>query len=123
MYIPCGSTQLCVMSQNLPLRSPDKSEAPIEHDTRTNEDSRPLQRLACQPRLLRLRDAPRYLGMDKNRFNRQVRPWVTVIPIGRRGLAFDRLDLDAWVDDYKRCNGHPSARTEGAMSWQPTEWQ
>lgn len=31
-------------------------------------------------RLLRLRDAPRYLGMDKNRLNREVRPCVTVIP-------------------------------------------
>ena len=41
------------------------------------------------PRLLRLRDAPRYLGMDKNRFNRDVRPWVTVIPIGTQGVAFD----------------------------------
>src|SRR5215469_3008858 len=71
-------------------------------------------RQAVAPRLLRLRDAPRYLGMDKNRFNREVRPWVTTIPIGTRGVAFDRLDLDAWVDDYKRCNGHPPARSEGA---------
>jgi len=34
------------------------------------------------PRFLRLRDAPAYLGMDKNRFNREVRPTVTVIRIG-----------------------------------------
>jgi hypothetical protein len=26
------------------------------------------------PRLIRFRDAPRYLGMDKNRFNREVHP-------------------------------------------------
>ncbi|WP_244887552.1 hypothetical protein [Rickettsiella grylli] len=27
-----------------------------------------------QPRLIRLRDAPNYLGMDRNRFNNEVRP-------------------------------------------------
>ena len=26
------------------------------------------------PRIIRLRDAPAYLGMDKNRFNAEVRP-------------------------------------------------
>jgi hypothetical protein len=33
------------------------------------------------PRFIRLRDAPRYLGMDKNRFNREVRPALTNLPI------------------------------------------
>src|SRR5690606_19679273 len=57
------------------------------------------------PRLLRFRDAPRYLGMDRNRFNAEVRPYLTNIPIGRQGIAFDRLELDAWVDEYKSRNG------------------
>jgi hypothetical protein len=57
------------------------------------------------PRLLRFRDAPHYLGMDRNRFNAEVRPYVTNIPIGRQGIAFDRLELDAWVDEYKSRNG------------------
>ena len=61
-------------------------------------------------RLIRLRSAPAYLGMDKNRFREEVRPAVTVIPIGRRGIAFDRLDLDAWIDDYKHRNGCPVRR-------------
>ena len=65
---------------------------------------------AILPRLIRLRDAPAYLGMDRNRFNREVRPFITSIPIGRQGLAFDRLELDAWVDDYKSRNGRPAAR-------------
>jgi hypothetical protein len=51
------------------------------------------------PRFIRLRDAPLYLGMDKNRFNRDVRPRLHAIPIGTQGVAFDRLDLDAWADD------------------------
>ena len=62
------------------------------------------------PRLIRLRDAPLYLGMDKNRFNREVRPHVTIIPIGVHGIAFDRLDLDAWADEHKRRNGRPAAK-------------
>jgi len=34
------------------------------------------------PRLIRFRDAPRYLGMDRNRFNSEVRPYLTEVPIG-----------------------------------------
>src|SRR5690348_10779414 len=63
-----------------------------------------------QPRLIRLRDAPSYLGMDRNRFNVEVRPSLTEIPIGEQGIAFDRLDLDAWVDHYKELNGRPALR-------------
>jgi hypothetical protein len=38
--------------------------------------------------------------MDKNRFGVEVRPYVREARIGERGIAFDRLDLDAWVDAY-----------------------
>ena len=62
------------------------------------------------PRLVRLRDAPTYLGMDRNRFNNEVRLHLTNIPIGQQGIAFDRLELDAWVDDYVSRNGRPAAR-------------
>ena len=62
------------------------------------------------PRFVRLRDAPDYLGMDRNRFNRLVRPNLVVIPIGKQGIAFDRLDLDDWADQYKSRNGRPAAR-------------
>ena len=62
------------------------------------------------PRVLRLRDAPRYLGMDRNRFNTDVRPYLTIIPIGRQGIAFDRLELDAWWEQYKSRNGRPAAK-------------
>jgi hypothetical protein len=73
------------------------------------------------PRLIRLRDAPRYLGMDKNRFNREVRPRVKFVQIGTQGVAFDRLELDAWADDYVRRNGrHPagSKKSESARTRQ-----
>lgn len=60
------------------------------------------------PRLLRLRDAPNYLGMDRHRFDKEVRQFLVEIPIGTQGIAFDRLDLDNWVDYYKQCSGRPS---------------
>lgn len=62
------------------------------------------------PRFVRLRDAPDYLGMDRNRFNQSVRPNLVVIPIGKQGIAFDRLDLDDWADQYKSRNGCPAAQ-------------
>jgi hypothetical protein len=61
------------------------------------------------PRFVRLRDAPNYLGMDRNRFNVIVRPHLVAIPIGKQGIAFDRLDLDDWADQYKSRNGRPAA--------------
>jgi predicted DNA-binding transcriptional regulator AlpA len=54
-----------------------------------------------QPRLIRLKNASKYLGMDKNRFNKEVRPYLQELRIGTQGIAFDRLDLDQWVDQYK----------------------
>jgi hypothetical protein len=65
-------------------------------------------------RYIRYRDAPAYLGMDRGRFDSEVRPTLIEIPIGERGIAFDRLDLDAWADDYKTRNGRPS-RKQGAQ--------
>jgi hypothetical protein len=49
------------------------------------EQTRPRATLApFQPRFIRLRDAPCYLGMDKNRFNREVRPSSPRSPSARR---------------------------------------
>ena len=75
------------------------------------------QSLPIIPRLIRFRDAPRYLGMDRNRFNAEVRPHLVEIRIGKQGIAFDRLELDAWVDQYKARNGCP-AEPSGVISWQ-----
>ncbi len=58
-------------------------------------------------RFYRRRDAHLYLGMDRNRFDKEVRPYLTVIPIGKQGIAFDRLEMDVFADDYKSRNGRP----------------
>lgn len=61
-------------------------------------------------RLYRLRDAPDYVGMSIHTFNDEVRPYLTEIPIGVQGIAFDRLELDAWVEQHKRACGRPPRR-------------
>jgi hypothetical protein len=77
-----------------------------------------------QTRFIRLRDAPYYLGMDRDLFNEIVRPYLIQIPIGERGIAFDRLDLDTWADHYKFCNGRPVAiQPIGEEAWDEEECQ
>lgn len=76
-----------------------------------------MDSMTIQPRLIRLRDAAAYLGMDKNRFNAEVRPYVTEIPIGSQGIGFDRLDLDSWFEDYKTRNGRPGSAMKGGNAW------
>ena len=73
-----------------------------------------------QPRLIRLRDAPKYVGMDRHRFNKEVRPTLHEISIGKQGIAFDRLDLDAWVDHYMQLSGR---LVERRFSWDVKERQ
>lgn len=68
------------------------------------------------PRLIRLKDAHFYLGMDINRFNSEVRPHICEIRIGIQGVAFDRLDLDEFAEQYKRRNGRPSQHI-GETTW------
>ena len=63
------------------------------------------------PRFIRFRDVSFYLGMDRNRFNEEVRPYLTEIPIGEQGIAFDRFELDAWADDYILRKGRPPGRS------------
>ncbi len=67
------------------------------------------------PRFIRLRDAADYLGMDRNRFNQEVRPFIVQMPIGKQGIAFDRLDLDAWADHYRERVGRPKLTNRGEL--------
>ncbi|MCW8966033.1 MAG: hypothetical protein OQK82_05010 [Candidatus Pacearchaeota archaeon] len=55
--------------------------------------------------------------MDRNKFNAEVRPFLTEIPLGKQAIAFDRLELDAWIDDYIECNGRPASRKLGDKLW------
>ena len=97
-----------------PSSCPYRREARWDSETLTIEERlRPcsphsLQRDVILPRLIRHRDAHAYLGMDRNRFGDEVRPALTEIPIGQRGIAFDRHELDVWADAYIAARGRPS---------------
>ncbi|WP_256591144.1 MULTISPECIES: hypothetical protein [unclassified Pseudomonas] len=52
------------------------------------------------PRFIRAMDAPGYLGMCRDVFNKTVRPNVREFPIGKQGVGFDRIELDQWADAY-----------------------
>lgn len=84
--------------------------------------STPLLYLA--PRVIRAKDAPRYLGMSRDVFAQDVKPYVTVIPIGKQGIGFDRLELDAWLEHYKHRNGRSAEQTLiGGTLWDANEPQ
>src|SRR5580658_4154089 len=81
-------------------------------------------RLSVAPRFIRLRDAPLFFGMDKNRFNREVRPHLTEIRIGIQGRAFDRLEMEVAAEEYKSRNGIPVAHSERRKpAWEIRERQ
>ena len=92
---------------------------PLQNNTVSVATSR---NLVLQPRMIRLKDAPGYLGMDRNRFNTEVRPFITEMRVGKQGIAFDRLDLDAWADHYKSRNGRPG-QLRGELTWDVKERQ
>jgi hypothetical protein len=67
-----------------------------------------------QPRAIRQSKAPEYLGMSESQFNKMVRPFLIEIKDGRM-VSYDRLDLDAWFDQYKAANGKPAKESK---TWQ-----
>lgn len=64
------------------------------------------------PRIIRKRDAPFYLGMCPHVFDELVRPHVTVIPIGKGGIGFDRIELDEWLEKHKALHGIKPIRAD-----------
>ena len=53
-------------------------------------------------RLIRMGKAPAYLGMCRAVFNKTVRPFLTELPIGKQGIAFDREQLDEWATWFRQ---------------------
>tara|TARA_R110001599_G_C12276626_1_gene662539 strand:- start:1218 stop:1424 length:207 start_codon:yes stop_codon:yes gene_type:complete len=64
-----------------------------------------MSEIFLMPRIVRIKDAPSYLGTNINNFNQNIRPYLTELRIGEKGVGFDRLDLDRWVDEYVREHG------------------
>lgn len=99
----------------------DSTSAPSDVST-----FKPIQGYAgrsLMPRLVRMRDAPYFFGMDKNRFNREIRPLLTEIRVGKQGRAFDRLEMEAAAEDYKDRNGRPAADSERIKPWETADRQ
>ena len=71
-----------------------------------------------QPKWVRLRDIPAYTGMDQKLFNRIVRPHLVEIRLSSKCVAFDKVDLDHWMDEYKVGNGLPPDQKGGKKSWE-----
>lgn len=92
-----------------PLRQADLARLPDwnEESCATVSDVAPLL-----PRFIRFRSAPAFFGMNKNHFNQLIRPRLTAIRIGQQGLAFDRLEMEAAAEEYRRRNGVPVALSE-----------
>jgi predicted DNA-binding transcriptional regulator AlpA len=92
---------------------------------------------SIQPRFIRFGDAPGYLGMCRDEFNKTVRPNVREFPIGKQGVAFDRHELDEWADAYitaraiekaaVQVNNHPRSERhtggKGATEWPKKQLQ
>src|SRR5262245_41948264 len=76
-------------------------------------------RTALLPRLVRQRDAPAYLGMNRQHFDAEVRPQLTEVPLGLRAIAYDRLELDAWADAYIASRGRPGRNRKGVERCEP----
>ena len=67
------------------------------------------------PRVIRMSQAPAYLGMSEPHFNVHVRPYLVEVRDARSMISFDRLDLDAWWEQHKQANGKPAKEIQ---SWQ-----
>lgn len=77
-----------------------------------------------QPRRIRMMHAPLYVGMDRKLFNELVRPFIPEVTVGKQGIAFERLDLDAWVDDHKHRSGRPAVQPiRGEKRWDAKQRQ
>src|SRR5271170_4378148 len=70
-------------------------------------------------RLLRPPQAAAYLGVGATIFERDIRPYLIEIPMGAAGVAFDRLDLDAWADQHKVRARRPAEK--GVQLWDDQE--
>jgi predicted DNA-binding transcriptional regulator AlpA len=73
------------------------------------------------PRIIRHRDAPRYCGIDRTRFDTEVRPYLTVVPFGARSIGFDRLEIDEWIEEYISVRGRPGRNMKGVQQCEPEQ--
>ena len=69
-----------------------------------------MEKIKIIPIILRPKDVHFYCGMNRQRFNREVRKLLTIVPIGKTGIGFYREELDAWAENLKNTQGIPPER-------------
>ncbi|MET0002067.1 MAG: hypothetical protein ABW087_00370 [Candidatus Thiodiazotropha sp.] len=62
--------------------------------------------------LLRHKNAPAYLAMDRNRFNKEIRPHMLEVKMGEQGIAYYRKHLDSIAEAYVSTHGKPNKQYE-----------
>jgi hypothetical protein len=67
--------------------------------------------LSFTPGIIRVRDAPYYLGMNKTYFRDQVQPYLTRIRIDKKGIGFTRTELDQWIAYAQATLSQPPRQT------------
>ena len=70
-----------------------------------------------QPKFVRLRDAPSFFAMDRNRFCAEIRPRLTQIRIGIQGIAFCINEMNEVAAAYKAEHTF-KPRSKGDIKWQ-----
>lgn len=74
------------------------------------------------PRIIRLKDAHKYLGVSRSRFFANIRHQIPEIRLGKRTICFEKVDLDNWLDNYKRQHSRP-AQSRRVDKWGKRESQ
>ena len=64
------------------------------------------------PVIIRFKNAPSYCGMNRKRFNREVRPLLTLIPIGKSGIGFYRQELRRLGRAFKKHARHSTPQED-----------
>jgi hypothetical protein len=59
-----------------------------------------------------------YLSVNKAFFDEEVRPYLTEIRVGRKGVRFDLPELDQFADKFKERNGRLPRKEYGDEKWQ-----
>jgi predicted DNA-binding transcriptional regulator AlpA len=93
LWSPIGMGRKCTCGRQVPESDEAGPELVLERE------------LPTPKRWMRPREAAHYLGMDRNKFNEMVRPYLMEIPLGSQAIAFRRVDIDDWADDYEQHNG------------------
>lgn len=61
-----------------------------------------------KPRVIRLKDAYKYLGVSRSKFFARIRHEIPEFRLGKRTVCFDKIDLDNWLDNHKRQHSRPA---------------